>query len=125
MVLSPCPFCGGRAEYLGGIKVTGYVMCRKCEVMGPNLIESEAVEAWNRRAASAPPEALQKTHPNGLWMVYYEDADVKPEIFFGEGSEVAARARYAQANMSWSCHLLSRVPDASIPSPLARSQEET
>lgn len=59
MVLSPCPFCGGRAEYLGGIKVTGYVMCRRCEVMGPNLIESEAVEAWNKRA-SIPPEAPRR-----------------------------------------------------------------
>lgn len=53
-----------------------------------------------------------RTHPNSLWMVYYEDASVAPEIFFGEGAEQAARARYAQAKVSWSCHLLSRWPDS-------------
>ncbi len=45
----PCPFCGGRAEFKAG-HYTGYVMCLKCEVMGPNLPEAEAVAAWNQRA---------------------------------------------------------------------------
>lgn len=50
--------------------------------------------------------------PNTLWMVYYEDAAVKPEIFFGEGAEAGARARYKVALDNWSCHLLVRVPTA-------------
>lgn len=56
--LLPCPFCGGRAEVKVGA-FTSYVMCLKCEVMGPNLSSySELVQAWNRRAlATAPQDA--------------------------------------------------------------------
>lgn len=52
-LVHPCPFCGGRAEYKQGFK-TGYVMCLKCEAMGPNLTKGEAVTAWNTRSQSAP-----------------------------------------------------------------------
>jgi len=47
-LLKPCPFCGGRAEFKQG-HYTGYVMCLKCEVMGPNIVEAEAIAAWNSR----------------------------------------------------------------------------
>jgi len=38
-------------------------------------------------------------------MIVYEDTDVGPEVFMGEGAEEAARARYEQSLISWSCHL--------------------
>jgi len=47
--LKPCPFCGGRAEYKAG-HYSGYVICLKCEVMGPNLAPIAASMAWNDRA---------------------------------------------------------------------------
>lgn len=52
--LKPCPFCGGRAAWKQGI-YTGYVMCLKCEVMGPNIIRDEAITAWNRRPSTETP----------------------------------------------------------------------
>lgn len=81
-------------------------------------IQMEAYRALSDAIRSIPRElmaersATPRTHPNGLWMVYYEDADARPEVFFGEGAEAAARARYDQAKMNWSCHLLSRVPSS-------------
>lgn len=65
-------------------------------------------------AASARSSTRAITHPNGLWMVFYEDADMRPEVFFGEGAEQGARARYASAKDNWSCHLLSRVPESAV-----------
>lgn len=44
--LKPCPFCAGRAEIHRGA-YTKYVMCLKCEVMGPNLTaRAEITFAW-------------------------------------------------------------------------------
>lgn len=63
-------------------------------------------------ALSAPSSGRVATHPCGLWMVYFEDAAAhpRPEVFFGEGAEAAARKRYESAKDHWSCHLLSRIP---------------
>ena len=50
--LKPCPFCGGRSEIKEGF-FTKYVMCLKCEAMGPNLASrEEIVAAWNARESS-------------------------------------------------------------------------
>lgn len=76
---------------------------------------SRKVAGWivdlARQALDAPVSSSERTHPNGLWMVYFEDAERKPEIFFGEGAEAAARKSYADHKVAWSCHLLSRIPD--------------
>lgn len=64
--------------------------------------------------AERTPSAIEPTHPNGLWMVYYEDPQKKPDIFFGPGAKVAAMAKYASAYDHWSCHLLSRIPDKCV-----------
>lgn len=63
-----------------------------------------------RQGSPAQGCVREATHPNGLWMVYFEDAARPPEVFFGEGAEENARLRYKQARDHWSCHLLSRVP---------------
>lgn len=70
--------------------------------------------------ATAAPSAIGtiKPHPNTLWVVWYEDKDKQPEVFFGEGAEANARLRYKQAYDNWSCHLLVRVP-TSNPAPEA------
>lgn len=51
--LSPCPFCGGEAEFetYGGTACA--VTCRKCRCGTPTVRLNDgeqAVEAWNRRA---------------------------------------------------------------------------
>ena len=91
------------------LQVNGFAdswMSRYTEEVAKNKIATAQVESL---AASLD---AMRTHPNGLWMVHYEEAGKPPEIFFGEGAENAARQRYAVANHNWSCHLLSRVPDA-------------
>ena len=70
--LKPCPFCGGKAELKGGIRITpvidengayidadfecypSWVECTKCYATGQSFDkddkdEEKAIEAWNRR----------------------------------------------------------------------------
>jgi hypothetical protein len=66
----------------------------------------------NAMLSTQRPEVAAPTPPTGLWMIHYEEPEMRPEVFFGEGAEQAARARYAAAKDNWSCHLLSRWPDS-------------
>lgn len=93
------------------------------------VIARAAANSWKDDLMRATRSAGTRTHPNGLWMVYFEDTAMKsPEIFFGEGAEIAARRRYEQAKDHWSCHLLSRLPDsdprATADTSVARSATE-
>ena len=51
--LKPCPFCGGKAEALGGVN-THWISCVDCitESAAYDTLE-EAVKAWNRRTTDA------------------------------------------------------------------------
>jgi DNA repair exonuclease SbcCD ATPase subunit len=40
-----------------------------------------------------------------VWIIVYEDQDVKPEFFSGEGAEVAAKHLFKERLLKWSCHL--------------------
>lgn len=70
-------------------------------------VRRELQDAPEVTAPSA--ERAQVAGKDGLWMVYYEDAEVKPEVFFGPGAEQAARGRFEVAEDNWSCHLLARI----------------
>ncbi len=43
------------------------------------------------------------------WVIYFDDADRKPEVFGGEGAENAAKRRYEQISISWNAHLFVKV----------------
>ena len=49
--LKPCPFCGGKADFLGD---TATIKCKQCGgafiVTNPLINRLEVAEAWNRRA---------------------------------------------------------------------------
>ena len=57
--LKPCPFCGGKAEVRTDENEEYYVSCTKCftlvgyctDTWGEYETETEAIEAWNRRAS--------------------------------------------------------------------------
>ena len=74
-------------------------------------IRQNIIPALERKVAQSATRAISPS-PDTLWMVYFEDTDLKahPEIFFGPGAEEAARRRYKEAYDNWSCHLLARVP---------------
>lgn len=41
-----------------------------------------------------------------IWVIFYDDADKRPEFFTGEGAADAAHKRYQQMRGAWDCHLL-------------------
>lgn len=51
--LSPCPFCGNEARPSSRNGLTFFVECQTsyCAIVGPERCASDAVAAWNRRAA--------------------------------------------------------------------------
>ena len=59
--LKPCPFCGGKAEFVTTITRVvndedfGYVRCMKkhCCEQGVNTTKSTATRRWNRRVGNA------------------------------------------------------------------------
>lgn len=63
---APCPFCGGSnirvhiyADVPIGGEPDGFAQCHDCSTTGPNAkTESDAIAAWNRRAAAPPPPVL-------------------------------------------------------------------
>lgn len=40
-----------------------------------------------------------------VWIIVYEDQDVKPEFFSGQGAELAAKHLFKERLLKWSCHL--------------------
>jgi len=42
------------------------------------------------------------TWERNMWLIYFEDADMRPELFTSEDS---ARARLMACRQNWNCHL--------------------
>ncbi len=45
------------------------------------------------------------------WVILYDDADRKPEMFT---SEVSARATFRERQSAWSCHLFRRAAERGV-----------
>lgn len=43
------------------------------------------------------------------WIIWFDDADRKPELFCGHGATQAANKRYEQISVSWNAHLFAKV----------------
>lgn len=49
--LKPCPFCGGKAEFILEGIVIGRVRCSHCRISQTKLkTKKKAIKSWNRRA---------------------------------------------------------------------------
>ena len=55
------------------------------------------------------PIGEEMPEPEGTWAILFHDPDHTTEVFVGAGAEAAARTRYDQARMSWTCVLVSSV----------------
>ena len=77
---------------------------QECEVI-------ERLAEW-ARALALSEIACKQPDPCGPWGIWYEDAAVEPELFFGAGAEQGARARFAVATLGWNCHLLAAAPES-------------
>jgi hypothetical protein len=53
---------------------------------------------------------------DALFLIYYDDRDMKPEILVGESG---ARARFAQVSVSWNAHLFGKIESNSHDSQFA------
>lgn len=56
-----------------------------------------------------------------VFVIMFDDRDVPPEVFGGEGAEVAAHARFEQVLTSYNANLFQRIDDGRRPLP---SQED-
>lgn len=48
---------------------------------------------------------IERLRGDDIWLIFFEEADVKSEIFSGEGCENVAKKRFEQCSISWSCYL--------------------
>lgn len=49
-----------------------------------------------------------------VFVIFFDDTEVRPEVFMGAGAEDAARYRHKELLLRWNCHLLTTVPTISI-----------
>ncbi len=46
------------------------------------------------------------------WLILYDDADERPEVFTGHGAKVAAQKRFDMLRTHWNIHLFERIASA-------------
>lgn len=44
------------------------------------------------------------------WLIYFEDDEMRPEVFTGDGAESAARKRFAALDQAWNVILFKALP---------------
>lgn len=59
-----------------------------------------------------------------VFVIMFDDRDVPPEVFGGEGAEVAAHARFEQVLTSYNANLFQRIDDGRRPLPSQVDQLE-
>lgn len=53
--------------------------------------------------------ASDQARSEQAYMIVFDDADEKPETFYGLGAQQAALSRWAQISLSWNAHLFRRI----------------
>ncbi len=75
----------------------------ECPHRGSYNSRENAIAAWNRR----PGDAVIESYSND-WLIFFDEAGKSPEIYTDED---AARKRFADLSMNWTCHLFRRVKE--------------
>ncbi len=95
-----CDGCGCSLVHVAGKGVSALV-CPVCDADSSALSDDAPV---------TPPNRIE----SATWLIHFDDAEMGPEIFTGEGAEEGARARFARLLESWNCHLFCNVPVAPV-----------
>ena len=71
-------------------------------------------EAERMTRLCGPEMQIQIVRPNqggeeGVWMIYFDDAEVQPEVFTGENARWTAHQRFENISTIYNCHLFQRV----------------
>jgi hypothetical protein len=57
------------------------------------------------------------------YLIFFEDFDMRPEVFKGAGAERAARLRFNAVLSNWTAHLFARVDDGKRPTATKRCEQ--
>ncbi len=82
-------------------------------------LTSESAQAHGKEIAASvleklsaePAPAKAEPAPGTRWLIWYEDVERDPNIFWGHGAEETARRQFAVVRQNWSCHLFRSVAD--------------
>ena len=98
--LLPCPFCGDSDQEIRKIEHWPVVQCQNCGAIGPciKLDETEAVGEWNRRAALASGDEVERLRIS-LFNAIGEVEQQRNALKFmnGVADELKARLKEAEA----------------------------
>lgn len=117
---------GGAGHYFdpstAEVPPVGHPMQKLGEYLSELLDEAEwataeqyLLAAWALASPAAvgwQPDLSYGKHAKEAWVIMFEDVDVSPEVFIGEGAEAAARHRFKANLLNWNCHLLCTAPPA-------------
>ena len=89
--------------------------------MSADTQRCEPPEGWRpisaEEMAAAEREQSRYVGPEGMWVIFFHDAGVKPEVFIGPDAESAARRRYFDVRQGYNCALLCGAPLAPVTPP--------
>ena len=77
--------------------------------------EVERLRAEIAKALAVPPVSLRgelasmTDEEEVAWILWFEDASARPEVFAGCGAEAAARAAFESARQNWTVRLFREV----------------
>ena len=108
------------AEWLEQAYREGWAACRDAETIGEeaedwafgnSTANSRMIDAQQEAPKAAPGDsAASLVVPDGCpHILWFDDQDLKPVVFAGNGAKRAALEAYRQASMQWNAHLFVRI----------------
>lgn len=69
--------------------------------------QSEALTSLVEKGKAALAGSASNVARPSAWLILFDDAEVKPEVFTGNGAERAARERFKALSDNWNAHLFA------------------
>lgn len=97
----------------GALQMVLNILRRNAERLGQPTM-AEAADELQKSAVQLMQQSVSVAGEPVAWLIFFEDTEVKPELFMGEGAEAAARYRHKELLLRWNCHLMMTAPTTSI-----------